>query len=60
MENKRIAFALKSWLTILYKETRKIPQNMQERSTRVRLEKLLIDCWTLYTLVIDVFKWTFH
>ena len=37
MENKRILFAeasdgeFKSWLTIPHKETRKNPQNMQER-----------------------------
>ena len=46
MENKRILFAetsdgeMKSWLTIQLKETRKNPQNVQERSSWVRFEKL--------------------
>ena len=46
MENKRIRFAdisdggMKRWWTIQHKETRKNPQNVQERSSCVRFEKL--------------------
>ena len=38
---KPVTEKLKSWLTIPYKETRKNPQNMQEWSTCVHLEKLI-------------------
>ena len=47
MENKKyflqktVKEKLKGWLKIPYKETRKNPQNMQELSKCVRLEKLI-------------------
>ena len=37
---KPVTEKLKSWLTIPYKETRRNPPNMQERSMCVRLEKI--------------------
>ena len=48
MENKRILFAeasdgeMKCWLTIQQKETRKNPQNVQERSSCFNFEKLFL------------------
>ena len=49
MENKKketflqkpVTEKLKSWLTIPSQETRETPQNMQERSKCVRLQKLI-------------------
>ena len=38
---KPVTEEVKSWLKIMFQETRKNPQNRQDRSKCVRLEKLI-------------------